>query len=226
MIAMLRQVAQARMAMAVRPANGKLLSIAQPPTIPFKPDVLANCMLGTSLFGLLGICIVAMQERNTGQLRMPGQSESILSLPELGAIPAAPGRYQAGKAFTWLGLQGIGRPVGQAGGASNLSEAKRSSDIARVSYEQEASDISESFRAALFSILAGVCATCHCRVPDAWAARLPAASDDEMAKLDEIPSANDNSRLACQIKFEDSLDGLVLELQPDSLHPSILDAAE
>jgi ferredoxin, 2Fe-2S len=73
---------------------------------------------------------------------------------------------------------------------------------------------------------AGVCATCHCRVPDAWAARLPAASDDELAKLDEIPSANDNSRLACQIKFEDSLDGLVLELQPDSLSPHYLDAAE
>jgi ferredoxin, 2Fe-2S len=73
---------------------------------------------------------------------------------------------------------------------------------------------------------AGVCDTCHCRVPDAWAARLPAASDDELAKLDEIPSANDNSRLACQIKFEDSLDGLVLELQPDSLHATVLDAAE
>jgi ferredoxin, 2Fe-2S len=73
---------------------------------------------------------------------------------------------------------------------------------------------------------AGVCATCHCRVPEAWAARLPAASDEEMAKLDEIPSANDNSRLACQIKFEDSLDGLVLELQADSLHQPVLDAAE
>jgi ferredoxin, 2Fe-2S len=73
---------------------------------------------------------------------------------------------------------------------------------------------------------AGVCATCHCRVPEDWAKRLPAASDEELAKLDEIPSANDNSRLACQIKFEDSLDGLVLELQPDSLRTAFLDAAE
>jgi ferredoxin, 2Fe-2S len=73
---------------------------------------------------------------------------------------------------------------------------------------------------------AGVCATCHCRVPSDWVARLPAASDEELAKLDEIPSANDNSRLACQINFNDSLDGLVLELQPDSLHSAFLDAAE
>jgi ferredoxin, 2Fe-2S len=89
----------------------------------------------------------------------------------------------------------------------------------------------ELMRAAGLPIIAecggaGVCATCHCRVPEVWAARLPAASDEELAKLDEIPSANDNSRLACQIKFEDSLDGLVLELQPDSLRPHYLDAAE
>ena len=73
---------------------------------------------------------------------------------------------------------------------------------------------------------AGVCATCHCRVPDAWAARLPAANDDEQDKLDEIPSADDRSRLACQIRFTSSLDGLVLELQSDSLHPATLHAAE
>jgi ferredoxin, 2Fe-2S len=73
---------------------------------------------------------------------------------------------------------------------------------------------------------AGICATCHCRVPDAWTDRLPAANDEEQNKLDEIPSADDRSRLACQIRFTDDLDGLVLELQPDSLHPRYLDAAE
>ncbi len=73
---------------------------------------------------------------------------------------------------------------------------------------------------------AGVCATCHCRVPADWAARLPAANDDEQDKLDEIPSADDRSRLACQIRFTGDLDGLVLELQPDSLHPRYLNAAE
>jgi ferredoxin, 2Fe-2S len=73
---------------------------------------------------------------------------------------------------------------------------------------------------------AGVCATCHCRVPEAWATRLPAASEDEMAKLDEIPSANVNSRLSCQIQFDETLDGLVLELQADSIHPRFLDAAQ
>ena len=73
---------------------------------------------------------------------------------------------------------------------------------------------------------AGVCATCHCRVPDAWAERLPAPANDEQDKLDEIPGADDRSRLSCQIQMTDDLDGLVLELQRDSLHHCLLDAAE
>ena len=72
----------------------------------------------------------------------------------------------------------------------------------------------------------GVCATCHCRVPEAWAAKLPAPANDEQDKLDEIPSADGRSRLSCQIQMTDELDGLLLELQPDSIHPQFLDAAE
>ncbi len=73
---------------------------------------------------------------------------------------------------------------------------------------------------------AGICATCHCRVPDAWAQHLPAASDEEQNKLDEIPTADDRSRLACQIRFTHALDGLVLEVQPDSLEPHRRGAVE
>ena len=72
----------------------------------------------------------------------------------------------------------------------------------------------------------GVCATCHCRVPAEWADRLPAPANDEVDKLDEIPSADDRSRLSCQIQMTNALDGLVLEVQPDSLERRYLDAAE
>ena len=83
---------------------------------------------------------------------------------------------------------------------------------------------------------AGVCATCHCRVPQSWAAKLPQPTDAELEKLDELPSADDRSRLSCQIQVTDTLDGLVLELQADSIKrdglnrgamaPRCLDAAE
>lgn len=72
---------------------------------------------------------------------------------------------------------------------------------------------------------AGVCATCHVRVPDAWRSLLPAPSDDELAKLDEVPGADDASRLACQIEMTTALDGLELTLDPDSLVPQTIWAA-
>ncbi len=64
---------------------------------------------------------------------------------------------------------------------------------------------------------AGVCATCHVRVPATWRHLLPPPGEEEQAKLDEIPGADDASRLACQIVMTEALDGLELELQPDSL---------
>ena len=65
----------------------------------------------------------------------------------------------------------------------------------------------------------GVCATCHVRIPKVWQALLPPPSDEELAKLDEIPDADETSRLACQLVMTEDLDGLELELQPDSLLP-------
>ena len=66
---------------------------------------------------------------------------------------------------------------------------------------------------------AGVCATCHVRIPAAWRDLLPPPSDEETARLDELPEADDTSRLACQLIMTDALDGLELEVQPGSLVP-------
>ncbi len=66
---------------------------------------------------------------------------------------------------------------------------------------------------------AGVCATCHVRVPETWRAKLPEPGDEELAKLDDVPGADEHSRLACQIEMTANLDGLELSLDSDSLHP-------
>lgn len=57
------------------------------------------------------------------------------------------------------------------------------------------------------------CATCHVFVDPAWAAALPARSASEEDMLEctaEEPTSN--SRLACQIRMNDTLDGLVVHL--------------
>lgn len=66
---------------------------------------------------------------------------------------------------------------------------------------------------------AGVCATCHVRIPEAWHHLLPPPSDEELARLDEIADVDASSRLACQLMMTDALDGLELEVQADSLVP-------
>ena len=63
----------------------------------------------------------------------------------------------------------------------------------------------------------GVCATCHIRVSGDWRDKLPPPSDDELAKLDEIAGADDDSRLACQIEMTDALDGLQFAVSAECL---------
>lgn len=59
------------------------------------------------------------------------------------------------------------------------------------------------------------CATCHVRVDPAWLDRLPPPGPDEQAML-ELTAAErlPNSRLACQIRLDDGLQGLVVDI-PD-----------
>jgi 2Fe-2S ferredoxin len=55
------------------------------------------------------------------------------------------------------------------------------------------------------------------RVADDWRDRLPPPSDAEQARLDELPTADDASRLCCQLRMTADLDGLEVDLQPDSI---------
>lgn len=58
-----------------------------------------------------------------------------------------------------------------------------------------------------------VCATCHVYVDEDWLAKLPAPSLDEDELLEGVATERKpNSRLSCQIKMNDGLDGLVLQL--------------
>jgi ferredoxin len=56
------------------------------------------------------------------------------------------------------------------------------------------------------------CATCHVVVAEDWAPRLHPAREDELLKLDELPSLEPTSRLSCQIIWSEALNGLTLTL--------------
>ncbi|MCW8305824.1 2Fe-2S iron-sulfur cluster-binding protein [Acidiphilium sp. PA] len=58
------------------------------------------------------------------------------------------------------------------------------------------------------------CATCHVIVAPDWADRLTPPDDDEEATLDTLFNLAPTSRLGCQIRMTDALDGLTVRL-PD-----------
>jgi 2Fe-2S ferredoxin len=62
----------------------------------------------------------------------------------------------------------------------------------------------------LLALCGGVCscATCHVHVDPAFAGKLPEMSEDESDLLDSSSHRDERSRLACQIRMNDSLSGL------------------
>ena len=56
------------------------------------------------------------------------------------------------------------------------------------------------------------CATCHVIVAPDYAEKLPEMTDDEDNLLDSSDYRTPNSRLSCQIKLSDELDGLKIKI--------------
>ena len=61
------------------------------------------------------------------------------------------------------------------------------------------------------------CATCHVYVDEAWTGKTGTASAMEESMLDFAEEVQPNSRLSCQIRVTDALDGLVVRM-PQSQH--------
>lgn len=56
------------------------------------------------------------------------------------------------------------------------------------------------------------CATCHVFVDPAWADRVSEKSEMEEEMLEEVCDPQANSRLSCQIKVSDELEGLIVRM--------------
>ena len=61
------------------------------------------------------------------------------------------------------------------------------------------------------------CATCHVHVDPAWFPRLKAPDALESSMIDFATGSDALSRMSCQIKMTEALDGLVVRL-PESQH--------
>ncbi len=60
-----------------------------------------------------------------------------------------------------------------------------------------------------------ICSTCHIYVDENWAARLKPRSEAEQVMVEDTGHFQANSRLACQVDYDDGLDGLQVTLAPE-----------
>ncbi|MBL8781271.1 MAG: 2Fe-2S iron-sulfur cluster binding domain-containing protein [Alphaproteobacteria bacterium] len=61
------------------------------------------------------------------------------------------------------------------------------------------------------------CATCHVYVDQAWTGKIEPMQEMEKTMLDFAEAVESNSRLSCQIKVTEALDGFVVRM-PKSQH--------
>ena len=60
------------------------------------------------------------------------------------------------------------------------------------------------------------CATCHVFVAPEWYAKLPPRQSDELELLESTESFREGeSRLSCQVRISDALDGIKLTVAPE-----------
>jgi 2Fe-2S ferredoxin len=60
------------------------------------------------------------------------------------------------------------------------------------------------------------CSTCHVYVDEEWLDKTGEPSEDEADILDMVVEWKESSRLSCQIKYNDALDGLHVTLSEDT----------
>jgi 2Fe-2S ferredoxin len=74
----------------------------------------------------------------------------------------------------------------------------------------------EALKAYEYNILAtcggmALCATCHVQVLQGQQG-LPPMNDAEMDMLDTLPDAGNDSRLACQLRVDESMEGAIFKI--------------
>jgi capsular exopolysaccharide synthesis family protein len=140
---MLQNVQEASMTSALRASNIRVVDSAEPPTLPYKPNLILNSALGLLAGAFFGIAFVVAQDRADRTIHGPGDTTIYLDVPELGAIPSV----QAGTSRL-LGYFQTGKLL-----ESNKSRSAGPWQVELITSNKNLSPLADAFRATLTSIL-------------------------------------------------------------------------
>jgi capsular exopolysaccharide synthesis family protein len=149
---MLQRMKEASVASALRASNIRVVDPAEPPLIPYKPDVVRYIILGLLCGICCGVSMVVFQERADRTLHDPGDIAYYLHLPELGVVPTA------NLELTARGMRKAGTPRRHSSPLDLKGQPDTGVDLVDdrvelVTWVRKKSLISESFRTTLTSIL-------------------------------------------------------------------------
>ncbi|PYS48322.1 MAG: hypothetical protein DMG13_25785 [Acidobacteria bacterium] len=133
---MLARVKESSIASAMRASNFRIVDLAKPANLPYKPSPVNNAILGLMAGIFVGVVLVLLREQADRSIQQPGDSALYLGVSELGVIPSdRQGRGQGTAAVI---------PIGN-GNTKNPVEL--------VTWQRQGSLIAESFRTVLTSIM-------------------------------------------------------------------------
>lgn len=102
----------------------------------------------------------------------------------------------------------------------NITVEDRNGDVQTIEVPEDISlSLMEVLKASEYNILAtcggmALCATCHVQVKEGLDS-LPEPTHEELDMLDTLPDAGFDSRLACQIRVNEHIDGLSVKILGD-----------
>ena len=104
----------------------------------------------------------------------------------------------------------------------NITIEDRNGEQKSIEIPEEISlSLMEVLKASEYNILAtcggmALCATCHVQLLKGLE-DLPEAGNEDMDMLDTLPDAGFDSRLACQIRMSENLNGMIFRVRGDEL---------
>jgi capsular exopolysaccharide synthesis family protein len=150
--AMLQKVKEAGIASGLRASNVRVVEPASVPPAPYRPSAPLHAAAGLLAGGLLGLAAVVVRERSLRareiadrSIRGPGDTATLLQIPELGVIPLSPAGAGDAAPRNWRRyLPAASRPAAPVHGTLRVE---------LMTSDSRPTMVAESFRAALTSIL-------------------------------------------------------------------------
>jgi succinoglycan biosynthesis transport protein ExoP len=140
---LLQRAKEAGFASAMQASTIRVVDAARKPKLAVYPQRITAGIIGLLLGSIIGVIIAFFKDRNTEVFRLPGQSERLLQIDELGVIPSSPN--------IGAGLRTSSKTI--LGDSLKLSSGDRHGALETARWDDKFSLVAEAYRNATLSLM-------------------------------------------------------------------------